>query len=542
MKFIDLFAGVGGFRRGMELAGHECVGFCEWDKFATASYTSMHLIAEDQRKYLATLDLKKRQKEILKEEYRNGEWYANDIRNVDARSMPQADCWCFGAPCQDFSIAGKRAGLDGDRSSLVREVFRILREIREEDRPEWLIYENVKGMFSSNRGFDFLEILLAMDELGYDVEWQLFNSKDWGVPQNRERVYTVGHLRRCGTGKILPITGTDGENCISVIANGKFGHEQNGRIYDVRGISPGLNGIGNGGNHEPKVALKINKLGTTRPNRHSSSDVIGADGIIGTITSRDEKEPKQVAIKICGEINNSQDGKVHDITGISKTITSGHFNQPKVAIPVLTPDRANKRQNGRRFKEDGEPMFTLTGQDRHGVGIKIKGLIGGTQKNQCRNNGDMCTCLTSSMGCGGGYVPMIELEVKEATKQGYSIAHEGDSINLDRPGSSTRRGRVGNQIANTLDCSCNQGIFVQVSDELTVYAVWYEKYQCYIAIRKLTPKECFRLQGWTDDYFEKAQFVNSDSQLYKQAGNGVTVNVVYAIGRAITELEVIRDQ
>lgn len=152
MKFIDLFAGIGGFRRGMELAGHECIGFCEWDKYAAASYISMHLLTEGQREKMSAFNLKKRQKEILKDEYRNGEWYSNDIRNVDAGSVPKADCWCFGAPCQDFSIAGKRAGLGGDRSSLVKEVFRILGEIRGENRPEWLIYENVKGMLSSNRG------------------------------------------------------------------------------------------------------------------------------------------------------------------------------------------------------------------------------------------------------------------------------------------------------------------------------------------------------------------------------------------------------
>ena len=111
MRFIDFFAGVGGFRRGLELSGHKCVGFCEWDKYATASYTSMHLITDKQHEYLSTLTMKQRQKEILKDEYRNGEWYSNDIRNVDARSLPTADCWCFGAPCQDFSIAGKRAGL-----------------------------------------------------------------------------------------------------------------------------------------------------------------------------------------------------------------------------------------------------------------------------------------------------------------------------------------------------------------------------------------------------------------------------------------------
>lgn len=104
-------------------------------------------------------------------------------------------------------------------------------------------------------------------------------------------------------------------------------------------------------------------------------------------------------------------------------------------------------------------------------------------------------------------------------------------MNLSVPGSKTRRGRVGHEVANTLDTSCNQGIFVQVSENLTVYAVWYEKYQCYIAIRKLTPKECFRLQGWTDDYFEKAAFVNSDGQLYKEAGNGVTVSVIEAMAK-----------
>ena len=210
MTFIDLFAGIGGFRRGLELAGHKCVGFCEWDKYATASYTAMHLITEEQRKYLETLDKKQRVKEIQKEEYRNGDWYSADIRLVNAGNVPKCDCWCFGAPCQDFSVAGKRAGLDGDRSSLVREVFRVLGELEEDDRPEWLIYENVKGMLSSNGGRDYLAILLEMDELGYDAEWFNFNSKYHGVPQNRERVYTIGHFRGRGSAKVFPLKGTDG--------------------------------------------------------------------------------------------------------------------------------------------------------------------------------------------------------------------------------------------------------------------------------------------------------------------------------------------
>lgn len=454
MKFIDFFAGIGGFRRGLELAGHECVGFCEWDKYATASYTSMHLITDKQRAYLNTLTLKQRQKEILKDEYRNGEWYSSDIRTVDARSLPEADCWTFGAPCQDFSVAGKRAGLDGDRSSLVREIFRLLEEQEEKDRPEWIIYENVKGMLSSNRGLDYLSILSEMDRLGYDIEWQNINSK-WFVPQNRERIYTIGHLRRYGYKKILPVTGTDGENSVSIIAH-RDGYRRNTQTSPGRITETLDTGQGGGRGHHVGIPCFC--------------DMNYKAGLKTTDSAR----------AIQARYNKGVCNRSGEASG--------------VVIPVLTPVRAEKRQNGRRFKENGDPMFTLTSQDRHGIAINVK----------------------------------------EATKQGYDVAHEGDSINLSIPDSKTRRGRVGKQLANTPDTSCNQGIFVQVENELTVYAIWYEKYQCYIAIRKLTPKECFRLQGWTDDYFEKAKFVNSDSQLYKQAGNGVTVNVVRAIGDKMT--------
>lgn len=404
LTFIDLFAGIGGFRRGMELAGHKCMGFCEWDKFATASYTSMHLITDEQRQKLAGMSLKERQKEILKDEYRNGEWYSPDIRQVGAGNVPRVDCWCFGAPCQDFSIAGKRAGLDGDRSSLIREVFRILGELEEKDRPEWLIYENVKGMLSSNKGNDFLSIVLAMEKLGYDISWQVFNSKYHGVPQNRERVYTLGHLRRYGERKVFPLCGTDGEDNIckvKQIAQKNSAHRKNlnqYRVYDSKGLSPCLNKM-DGGGREPHIPMCID------PQVRTSKQV----------------QPSDTAPTLRAQ---------------------AHGNNPEICIPVLTPDRTEKRQNGRRFKDNGEEVFTLTAQDRHGVAIS-------------EVNG----------------VPVI----------------------------------------------------------------WYEKYKCYIAIRKLTPKECFRLQGWTDDYFEKAQFVNSDSQLYKQAGNGVTVNVVEDIARAIGE-------
>lgn len=416
MKFLDFFAGIGGFRKGMEAAGHECVGFCEFDKWAVASYTSMHLITEEQRQYLSTLTLKQRQKEILKDEYRNGEWYTNDIRRVYAGDIPKADCWCFGFPCQDISVAGKQAGFQGNRSSLFFRVMYLVGQLKEEDKPTYLFIENVKNLLSVNGGWDFARLLIEMEQGRYDAEWQVLNSKDFGVPQNRERCFIIGHLRGRSSAEVFPIKGTDKENSVS-----------------------------------------LNLFGCLNGRNSQRDRVCSGDGLASTISTK-----------------------------------PGGNTEPKIAIPVLTPDRAEKRQNGRRFKEDGEPMFTLTGQDRHGIAI----------------------------------------EVKEATKQGYAECRVGiDSVNFSVPNSKTRRGRVGQEITNTLDTSCNQGIFVQISEELVAYAVWYEKYQCYIAIRKLTPRECFRLQGWSDDYFEKAQFVNSDSQLYKQAGNGVTVSVIEAIAR-----------
>lgn len=393
MRFLDFFAGIGGFRKGMEKAGHECVGFCEYDKFAVASYTSMHLITDDQREYLRLLPMRKRQKEILKEEYRNGEWYANDVRAVDAGRLPKADCWCFGFPCQDISVAGKQLGFAGHRSSLFFATTKLIRDLKEEDRPSYLLIENVKNLLSVNRGFDFARLLIELDEIGYDAEWQVINSS-WYVPQNRERVFIVGHLRGRCSGKVFPVERPGGENHV----------------------------------RQPRYAK--------------------------------------------GASNHSGEA-------------SG------VAVPILTPCRQEKRQNGRRMKEDGEPMFTLTKSDQHGVAIKVK----------------------------------------EATKKGYSTAEIGDSINFSVPGSKTRRGRVGKQIAQTLDTQCNQAILVTLPNESKVYAKWSEKYQCYLAIRRLTPRECFRLQGWTDECFDRAQEVNSDNQLYKQAGNGVTVPVICDIAR-----------
>lgn len=204
MRFIDLFCGMGTIRMGFEQAGHECVYAVEWDKHKRRIYEVIF----------------------------GHEPQGRDITDTRATDFPAADCWCFGAPCQDFSIAGVRHGMEGDRSSLVREVFRLVRETPKEHRPEWLLYENVKGMLSSNKGFDYLEILSEMGELGYDIEWQLLNTKNFGVPQNRERVFTLGHLRERGRRKVFPIR---------EISNGTLRQLNNpthstNRLYDVSGI------------------------------------------------------------------------------------------------------------------------------------------------------------------------------------------------------------------------------------------------------------------------------------------------------------------
>lgn len=540
MKFLDFFAGIGGFRKGMETAGHECIGFCEFDKWAVASYTSMHLITKEQRQYLSTLTLKQRQKEILKDEYRNGEWYANDIRRVYAEDIPKADCWCFGFPCQDISVAGKQAGFQGNRSSLFFRVMYLVGQLKEEDRPTYLFIENVKNLLSVNGGWDFARLLIEMEQWGYDAEWQVLNSKDFGVPQNRERCFIIGHLRGRSSAEVFPIEGTDGENSIQIIGH-KDGYRRNTQVFAPDGLTETLD-TGQGGGRGHHVALPC-FIDLCRNGSQTTDTARCLQARYNKGISTYRSQTSGVAIKVIGTINSSQDGKILGIDGIAKCHSAGHNNNPKIAIPVLTPDRAEKRQNGRRFKEDGEPMFTLTSQDRHGVATSIPVNM---SRNVIENEINVAHCLNTNDSRkffgknqkGNAVIECVAdksdvtVKVAEATKQGYSECRVGiDTVNLSVPGSKTRRGRVGKEIANTLDTSCNQGIFVQVSEELTVYAVWYEKYQCYIAIRKLTPRECFRLQGWPDDYFEKAQFVNSDSQLYKQAGNGVTVTVIEAMAR-----------
>lgn len=221
MKFIDLFSGIGGMRLGLEQAGHECVGFCEFDRFARQSYKAMYNT--------------------------EGEWECHDIRTASPMEIPVADLWCFGFPCQDISVAGKQKGLrGGERSGLFYEVVRLLAGCREEDRPRWLLIENVKNLLSIGNGFDFARLLLEVGRYGYDVQWQVLNSKNFGVPQNRERVFIVCRLGGFGGRKVFPIGPADGENPCQ-LQEMTVGVRRAKRLYNPDGVSCCLSAVGGGG-------------------------------------------------------------------------------------------------------------------------------------------------------------------------------------------------------------------------------------------------------------------------------------------------------
>lgn len=441
MTFLDFCAGIGGFRLGLELTGHKCIGFCEKDKFAVKSYKAMFET--------------------------EGEWYANDITELKSDEIPYADIWCFGFPCQDISVAGKQRGIRGKRSGIYFRIIDLIKGKEEKAKPTYLLIENVKNLLSINNGFDFATVLLELDQAGYDARWQVLNSKDFGVPQNRERVFIIASLRSRGRREILPIGGENRATLKQII-----GVCQGERVYDSEGVACTLTGCGGGGG--AKTGLYC--VGNINPSGNGmNGNVYSAEGIAPTVTVN-----KGQGSKIFIDQSNTKP----QLTDISRCITSrytgGVVNRTAMnsavleAYPVLTPERVDKRQNGRRMKEYNEPMFTLTSQDRHGIAIK------------------------------------------NATKKGYVEANIGDGIYLNFPNSTTRRGRVGKGVVGTLDTACAVGTLDR-------------NYR----IRRLTPKECFRLQGFPDELFEKAKAVNSDAQLYKQAGNAVTVNVAYAVAKSL---------
>lgn len=407
-----------------------------------------------------------------------------DIRDVHDEDLGICDkqrftyLLTYSFPCQDLSKAGKQKGMSkgsGTRSGLLWEVERILIELKEKgELPQVLLMENVPDVIGNKNYADFMEWYSALEEMGYQSYYKILNAKNYGIPQNRERCFMVSIL-------------------------GKYSYQF------------------------PKgIELKI-KLKDVLEDRVDEKYYL-SQKIIETFTRRNEKE----------------NGFHFDVNerDIAKTVTAGVYktrmddNYVKVCGYV---DIGNNDMNNRVYDQE-------------------------------------CISPTINTMQGGNRQPKIA--IKEATKQGYAEAEPGDSVNLEQPNSKTRRGRVGKGIAQTLTTSCNQGVVESMIEpcvlkyERTEYAKKIRKgyesgkikerrcnmrkygfrkdgvsntltmvqkdnylYDTTFRIRKLTPLECWRLMGFTDEDFKKAQQVNSNSQLYKQAGNSIVKQVLMAIFR-----------
>jgi DNA (cytosine-5)-methyltransferase 1 len=214
INLLDLFSGIGGFHLGLERAGFKVNAYnSEIDKYAI---------------------------DVYKHNFKNAT-YVGSVTDVRAEQLPRIDAITFGSPCQDFSLAGKRKGMGGSRSSLITEAIRLI----DECRPSFFIWENVKGTFSSNNGADFWAIIQAFANIGgYRLEWQLLNTK-WFLPQNRERIYLVGYIGDGGGGQIFPIGSNDSEidapvdraNTCTITARYKASTSQGSYINELYKVS-----------------------------------------------------------------------------------------------------------------------------------------------------------------------------------------------------------------------------------------------------------------------------------------------------------------
>lgn len=413
IRFFDLFSGIGGFREGLRRAGgFTCIGHCEVDAYADKNY---RLLFDTE-----------------------GEWYCNDARNIETERMPDFDLLCAGFPCQAFSIAGKREGFADARGTLFFEIARLVTD----KRPAYFILENVPGLLSHDKGRTFHTILSTFHELGYYVEWKVLNSKDFGVPQSRKRVYLIGYLDRRCAGKILPFPETNGTSLVQIRTG-----SQGKRVYSPEGLSctltSGAGGMGGKtGLYEMGVPIKENTKQGYKMAYSGDSIDLGYPGmntrrgrvghqIAHTITTGIQQgtlhfvdlSPPPLVTENCRCLNTRQNSGIHNHKGECSGVLKEEG--PRA---ILTPAKEQTRQNGRRMKEPEEPMFTITATDRHGV---------------------------------------------------------------------VYRGRI----------------------------------------RKLVPRECLRLQGYYDWQIDRMEKETSDSQLYKQAGNGVTINVIEAIGRLLCQVD-----
>lgn len=387
IKYFSMFSGIGGFERGIGQAldcgcepfnpKHDgtctkpmCVGYSEIDKYATKIY---------ERHYPTHVNY-------------------GDATAIDASTLPDFDLLVGGFPCQAFSIAGKRAGFADTRGTLFFDIARVL----EAKKPKNFILENVKGLLSHDGGQTFRTIISALAELGYSVEWQVLNSKDWGVPQNRERVYIVGHLGGFGGREVFPVTPDDGaaleyvgailsERNRKWLDDGKQlsrNFPQGNRVYSDRGISATL--ASQAGGLGAKTGLyQVSKVLTGQPTYKEGVRLVeySESDTVPTIRATHYKSGDNQPVIRVGNLypSGGENGDVLDPNGISKTLKSGvtdnpdnggigSSNSPKIIngsrIRRLTPTECERLQGF----PDG---WTKEGTD---------GPISDTQRYKCCGN------------------------------------------------------------------------------------------------------------------------------------------------------------
>ena len=446
LKVFEAFSGIGAQRMALYNLGvkHEVVAISEIDKFAIKSYEAI---------WGKTPNL-------------------GDISKLKAEDIPDHDLFTYSFPCTDLSVAGRRKGMEkgsGTASSLLYECERVIHN----KKPKYLLLENVKNLVGKKFKTYFDDWLSWLEDEGYTNYWQVLNAKDYGVPQNRERVFVVSVLGE-DIGYTFPekvSLQTKLKDVLEKDVEDKYylSQELQDRFVENKNF---------------RNAIKT--LGTTKGEENTRTgqrDVVYSDeGVMGTLTSTDYKQPKQIGVvgKISGW-SNDQLSRVYSEEGVSPSLNTmqGGNRQPKIAQ-----------------LDDSES------KDRD-----VFSVIGSTQKNAAVTDGSYTPTLTSAMGQGGGHVPMPVI---------------GASRGRNPRNSSDRT--VGAPTKQVLELN-KQGT------SNTVTSVQKDNYVVNpnFTIRKLTPEECWRLMGFPDWAFKKAQEVNSNTQLYKQAGNSIVVPVLESI-------------
>ena len=484
----------------------ELVNFCEFDKFAIKSYCAVHNVDE-------SLNL-------------------GDITKVDETKLKPFNMICGGSPCQDFSIAGKGKGsvwtckqcghaynpltvhwserdkcpecgsrdIEKTRSSLLVEYLRVIRA----NKPNFGIYENVKNIVSKKfKDTTFKLFTQELEEYGYNVYWKVLNAKDYGIPQNRERVYLIFIKKELDNGKFkYPEPFDNGVRLKDILDD-----EVDEKFYISKDkVQRFLTNLNN------KDALLYDACQVKREGRSREYN-----DFCSTLTSRDYKDPRLVndnVVKQVGSIskregnwNNPQVGRIYSTNGCSPTLNTcgGGSHEPKI-VQLGNVNPSGNGMNGNIYRVDGISP-TLTTNKGEGFKCLIDDAYLGFNPIPRVYENHSHTLSASRFG--------LKVAIKQATKKGYVECEVGGVADLSYPDSKTRRGRVqeGGKICPTLTAT-ETGVCRIESD---------------IRIRKLTPKECWRLMGFDDKSFKAAEQVNSNSQLYKQAGNSIVVDVLYYI-------------